>query len=249
MSSSYHIAGTVSVVFFMLCLLGICAQISTIWRRKREALDWHRSVSEAVEIDTLPDIDLPVRPTSVLSLNQFFASFLAFYSFLVYGICIEPFNHYLVWTRLLATTLVMIILYEIWHDRRQLISALGLAASLILMTAAIGVLIANNRIADEGRWIATTLAMLATVVFAQGLIHQIVRIRRTGRTGAVSLRMHQLTTLKDLSTIGFALTMPDGAGWPLIVVGGTGGAIKTVLMWHFRWVRRNPLAEIRRNDH
>lgn len=250
MSLSYHITGAISVLFFSLCLIGIWAQISTIRRRKREMLDWQSSaVAAEIAVDPIPDIDLPVRPTSVLSLNQFFASFLAFYSFLVYGICIEPFNHYLVWTRLIATSLVMLILYEIWHDRRRLVAAVALATSLLLMLVAVGMLvIGGNRVADEGRWIATILAVFAAGVQAQGLTHQVVRIRRSGRTGAVSLKMHQLTTLKDLSTIGFAATMPIGAGWPLMLVSGTGATVKTVVMWHFGWVRRSPIAAMRRND-
>ena len=114
MSTSYHIAGWISVFFFLLSLGGVAEQLRLIWRRKR------RFHSALAHDDETSDFD---RPTAVLSLNQFFASFLAFYSFLVYGLCLSPLNHYLVWTRLPATLLVASILFEIWHDRRTRLSA------------------------------------------------------------------------------------------------------------------------------
>lgn len=236
MPLSYHITGAISVVFFVLSLIGIGTQLRLIWRRKF-AHTLAGQASPTVEFD---------RPTAVLSLNQFFASFLAFYSFLVYGVCSEPFNHYLVWTRLPATFLVLLILFEIWLDRRQRLPAVAVFAGVVLMLVAAGLLIAGPRITTEGRWVSAFLAVFAAAVFAQGLIHQIVRIRQTGRTGAVSLRMHQLTTSKDVSTIVFALAMPPGMGWPLMVVGAVGVVTKSVLMWHFRWVDHSPLAATRR---
>lgn len=236
MPAKYHIAGSISVVFFLLCLVGIWLQLVTIWRRKHA---FHSGDFDSASSSP---------PTAVLSLNQFYGSFLAFYSFLLYGICVEPFNHYLVWTRLFACVLVMMILYEIWHDRRTSLAALGVASGVVLMGIAAVALGLGNRAADEGRWIGTTLAMIAAAVFAQGLIHQIVRVRQSGHTGAISLRMHQLTTLKDMSTIGFALTMPSGTGWPLMTVGGVGVVTKSVLMWHFRWAHRSEVAAGRRHS-
>ncbi len=242
MSLSYHITGWVSVLFFALSLAGIGSQLRLIWRRKHS----HQvAVNQAGESQAGPPADSS-RPTAVLSLNQFFASFLAFYSFLVYGICSEPFNHYLVWTRLPATVLVLFILYEVWHDRRNRLPALAVMTGITLMLAAAGLLIAGPRITTEGRWVWALLAVFAAAVFAQGLMHQIMRVRQTGHTGAISLHMHQLTTCKDASTIAFALTMQPGMGWPLMVVGVTGVATKSVLMWHFRWVDHSPLAAARR---
>ena len=143
---------------------------------------------------------------------------------------------------------MLFILYEIWHDRRQRLPALVVITGVTLMLAAAGLLIAGPTITTEGRWVSALLALFAAAVFAQGLMHQIMRVRQTGRTGAISLRMHQLTTCKDASTIAFALTMPPGIGWPLMVVGVTGVATKSVLMWHFRWVDRSPLAAARRGS-
>lgn len=239
MSTSYHIAGWISVFFFMLSLGGVAEQLRLIWRRKRAYHEKQASDVGATEFD---------RPTAVLSLNQFFASFLAFYSFLAYGLCLSPLNHYLVWTRLPATLLVLCILFEIWHDRRSRLSSAAFTGGAVMIVAAVGLLVAGPEVAAEGRVVSAGLALFAAAVFAQGITHQIVRVRQTGHTGAVSLRMHQLTTCKDASTILLALTMPPGTGWPLMTVGGVGIVTKTVLMWHFRWVRLSPLAATRREQ-
>ncbi len=80
----------------------------------------------------------------------------------------------------------------------------------------------------------------------QGFSHQIVLIRRSGRTGAVSRWMHGLVYLKDLSLLGFGLAMPIANGWPLVMMGGAAVAVKSVLLWHFRWAEHSPLAALRR---
>ena len=230
----YHLTGGISVLCFLLSLTGIAAQLRDIRRRRLLFVQNH----------TRSEID---RPTAILSLNQFSASFLAFYSFLVYGLCSVPFNHYLVWTRLPATILVLGILYEIWHDRRSRLAAAAVLCAAVMIAATTGLLLSGNRIPDEGRQMSGWLAIFAASIFGQGILHQIVRIRRTGHTGAVSLRMHQLTTLKDLSTVAFALAMPFDQGWPLMTVGGVGVTTKSVLIWHFHWVHQSSLARERRN--
>lgn len=230
----YHLTGAISVFFFLLSLAGMLSQLREIWRRKDDLGASADLAASEIELDPGDELH---RPTAVLSLNQFFASFLAFYSFLVYGICSEPFNHYLVWTRLPATLMVLGILYEIWHDRRGRLAGAVLGGSIGMMVVAIALLISGHQVIEESRHAAGWLAILAAAVFGQGIIHQILRIRRTRQTGAVSLRMHQLTTCKDLSTIAFALAMPFNQGWPLMTVGIVGVSTKTVLMWHFRWVR------------
>ncbi|MBM80786.1 MAG: hypothetical protein CMJ78_09350 [Planctomycetaceae bacterium] len=234
---TYHITAIISVFFFLLCLVGFVEQLRELLRRKRKL----RGLSEADRL-AVPEHE---RPTGILSLNQFFASFLAFYSFLVYGLCSDPMEHYLVWTRLIATCLLLWILFEIHSDRRALLSLLAFLGGIVLMLVAAWLGFSGQRL-TSARWVSAGLAIFATAVFVQGLTHQILWFRRTGHTGAVSLRMHQLTTAKDVSTLGFALAMGIADGWPLMVVAGSGIAVKSVLMWHFRWVRLSPQAATRR---
>ena len=236
MNLNYHITGVVSVFFFLLCLIGIGEQLREILRRKRDMRSRQAADTQASEFE---------RPTAILSLNQFFASFLAFYSFFVYGICVEPMDHYLVWTRLFATLLVLRILWEIRVDRQSVSSKWSFAVGVILMLSAIALGLSGQRFATA-KWVSAALAIFAAAVFAQGLTHQILWIRRMGHTGAVSLRMHQLTTCKDASTLAFASAMGFSKGWPLMIVAVVGIVVKSVLMWHFRWVRNAPLAAQRR---
>ncbi|MFP6764303.1 MAG: hypothetical protein VB858_11815, partial [Planctomycetaceae bacterium] len=209
MPLDYHTAGVISVAFFLLSLTGFAAQLREI-RRRRQLFIQHNTSDEFE------------RPTAILSLNQFFASFLAFYSFLVYGLCSAPFNHYLVWTRLPATMLVLGILYEIWHDRRSPSAAAAVLGAAAMIAATVALLLPGSQVTEESRQMSGWLAIFAATIFGQGIIHQIIRVRTTGHTGAISLRMHQLTTLKDLSTILFALAMPFAQGWPLMTVGAVG---------------------------
>ncbi len=82
----------------------------------------------------------------------------------------------------------------------------------------------------------------------QSLVHQILLIRQSGRTGAISWPLHVLTSVKDVSTVLFGLAMGLLSGWPLILMGGASAAVKVVLLWHFRWAAHSPLAAVPRSS-
>ena len=223
----YNLLGAINTLFIMISVLGVYSQLGTIWRRKHMA-------SEVA------------RPTALLSLNQFTVSFFAYLSFFIYGYSIEPFNHYIVWPRLLAAMLVMGILLEIWLDRKSRAARLSVvlaAASLVLAGAG---LLSGETIADQGRHIATLLIVLVSVFIAQGYYHQIRLILKAGQTGAVDLKMSQFILLMDISTIAFALSMGIREGWPLLILAITSAVTKVVIMYLFRWVKVSAVAEQRR---
>lgn len=228
---SYHITGLISSAIFLLTLAGLWAQLGFVWRRKLSAAD-----GETHE-----------RPTAVLSVNQFVSSFLAFFSFFLYGACLERFNHYLVWPRLAASLLTLAVLFEILRDRRDRVARSAFVFCTVLLIGAPLGLVAIPGAATWGRTISQTLIVIATIVLAQGYLHQVLLIRQTGRTGGVSARLHQFFFWKDVSTIAFALSMGASTGWPLILLSSVSAATKIVTLWHFRWVRLSPLADQRRN--
>ena len=84
--NAYDIFGSINTFFIFVSLYGISSQVRTIWLRKVE-----RTKGGATEL---------------LSLNQFNVSYLAYFSFFIYGYSIEPFNHYIVWPRFIAAALV-----------------------------------------------------------------------------------------------------------------------------------------------
>ncbi len=227
----YHLIGLVNVVIFLLCLAGIWTQLRLIERRK--VLFAAGGLSGE-------------RPTDILSLNQFASSFLAFFSFFVYGFVIERFNHYLVWPRLLATLLTLAILYQIMIDRREARTVAVFAACSAATLAAVSFLAARVKVAPGGRAFTQGLVLVSAVIVAQGYAHQIAVIRRTGRSGGVSLRMHQLTFFKDISTMMLGVAMGLKTGWPLLLTNGLCALTKLGVMWQIRWARLSPLARQRR---
>lgn len=218
---AYHITGLISAAIFLLTVGGLWTQLRFITERK----------------ERFASGNLPERPTAILSLNQFVSSFLAFFVFFVYGCCLQRFNHYLVWPRLLAALLTLTVLYELMRDRRDTSSAISFSVCLGLIVVAPAVLLLNSGAAASGRVLSEVLIVVVTLVLAQGYLHQVVLIRRTGLTGAVSLRMHQFFLLKDISTLAFALTMGIAAGWPLLLLSAVSAITKLVTIWHFRWAR------------
>lgn len=222
----YHVTGFINSVIFLLTIGGLWAQLRIVWERKRHQ---HEEGT-----------------TAVLSLNQFVSSYLAFFSFFLYGACLERFNHYLVWTRLAASLLTLMVLWEIMRARREWISKLSFILCTVVLFALPGVLLWNADAAVWCRGISQAMIVVATVILAQGYTHQIVLIRQSGRTGAVSIRMHQFFLLKDISTVIFALAMGLRTGWPLMLLSTVSGLTKLGTLWQFRWARLSPLAEKRR---
>jgi uncharacterized protein with PQ loop repeat len=224
----YNVTGAINTLFILVSLVGVWSQVQKIWHRKRQ---------EATKSE----------PTAILSLNQFSVSFLAYFSFFVYGYTIEPFNHFIVWPRVIASAFVMVILYEIWRDRRSHWSAGAFGTSLLFLLVGIAGLVWGERFTDEGKLISAALIVAITLLIAQGYAHQIMLIWRSGQTGAVSLRMSQFILMMDISTIAFAFAMGLSNGWPLLLLASVSGITKLIIMWLFRWEKVSSLAEDRRS--
>ena len=228
---SYHITGLISAVIFLLTVGGLWSQLRFVWQRKNHF--------KAGPFES-------ERPTAVLSLNQFVSSFLAFFSFFLYGACLRRFNHYLVWPRLVAALLVLAVLLEMQRDRRDRLSAAAFITCATLLVMGPVLLVAIPGATAWGQRISQGLIVAVTIILAQGYLHQVMLIRQMGRTGGVSLRMQQFFLLKDISTIAFALAMGILNGWPLLLLSSVSAVTKLTAMWHFRWVRLSWLARQRR---
>ncbi len=210
--SAYDLSGAVNAALFVVALGGFVTQLRAIRARKH---DGERA---------------PGHATAVLSLNYFAVSFLGYFAFFTYGFSIEPFNPYLVWPRLLGCLLVLAVLAEIAIDRgdRASVAAAGLAA--ILLLAGLALLAGGAAVGGLAALGPRLLALVATALISQGILHQIVGVRRASHPGAVSWSLHLLTTLKDLSTVAFGLAMGLSLGWPLLLMGGPSAGLKLLLL-------------------
>jgi uncharacterized protein with PQ loop repeat len=226
--SLYALTGSLNSLFIVVSLLGLWSQLQKIWRRKHDA-----GIGAG-------------KTTDILSINQFTVSFLAYCAFFVYGYSITPFNHYIVWPRLIASLIALAILYEIARDRHSLASRNALLACALLLCAGVAGLAFGPTFSDEKRVISQSLIVAVTVLLAQGYAHQIRLIWRSGKTGAVSLKMSQFILAMDISTIFFACVMGLATGWPLLLLACVSATTKLIIMWLFRWEEISHAARLKR---
>lgn len=221
----YDIFGLINSVFIFVSLYGVYLQLNKLWLRKASG---------------------DKKVTAILSQNQFTMSFLAYYSFFVYGYSLDLFNHYIVWPRLIAAVLVMFILFEMWLDRKSKASVVSLTfVSMCFVFGVIGLALIES-FADQSKQVSTILIIIITFLLAQGYSHQIKLIISSGSTGAIDIRMSQFILMMDISTIVFAMTMGVTQGWPLMLLATVSGITKVIIMYLFHWARVSPRAKARR---
>jgi hypothetical protein len=232
---TYDLSGLASALLVTISLFGLFMQARLIVKRKTVFLSQKTLGENTAE-----------RPTETLSVNRFFASFLGFYSIGLYGLSLYEVNHYLLWPRVLAVSILLFILYQIYWDRRDKVSTSIFYIALVATIVAIAIPFIDIRLEVYSSGFPQVLIMVSTVLFLQGAIHQVVKIRREGRTGALSLAMNQLFLLKDSSTILFALFMGLEYGWPVLLFNGVSLIMQCVFIWHFHWVKVSPKAAMAR---
>lgn len=217
-----NLFGSVNSLLILVSLYGVYLQLNSVWQRKRSG---------------------KTKTTHILSQNQFMMSFLAYFSFFVFGYSTDPFNHYLVWPRLLASVLVALILFEMWRDRKTLVSLSCLMVTILFFTLGIGGLFIHETFATEIQNISTVLIVTITLLLGQGYAHQINLILKSGQTGALNIKMSQYILMMDISTIAFSLSLGIDNSWPLMVLAAVSGLTKLIIMYLFRWVRLSSKAE------
>ncbi len=165
MSAWYHFTGIISAFAFCLCLIGFLDQLRLVCMKSCSTL--------------------------AISLNQIVSTLLAFGVFALYGAGTIPFNHYLVWPRVAAVLLLLGVLFGVWRRRRDFTSMFVFFVSLILALLGFG-LVVDGHLVEATKIHFRVLSGVMALVLAQGYIHQILKIRKLGTTGAISLRMHQM---------------------------------------------------------
>lgn len=213
----YHLLGTLSACAFLLTWYGLAHQWLVIERKKRE-------IGKA---------------TASLSTNQFASSFFAFYANFIFGIAISPFNHYLVWTRLGALILILLILFRIWQDRHNRIVKWVFITALCALVLGLSSILFRpyEGIAQLG---ANGLMLVVTAILVQGTLHQWLTLRRAKSVGTLSSQLFRSILIKDLTTLAFALTMPISIAWPLLVLNGASVVTRGALLIQMEIMKREP---------
>lgn len=194
----YHLMGLASSALFLLTWFGLWSQIKSMNKYQYLCHDANNS----------------------LSLNQFGSSYFAFFSLFLFGISVEPFNHYLVWTRCGALLLTLIIIIKIWRQRRAPVTTLVTILALLAFLAGVVSMFFRPfpAIAQLG---TATLMLGVTVILFQGTLHQLLLLKRRQTVGSLSATLFKNILIKDVSTLLFGLTMPLSQSWPLLVLNGT----------------------------
>ena len=219
----YHILGFASAALFLLTWLGLWSQIKAMTR-----------------------FQVPVSSESgdanySLSLNQFGSSYFAFFSIFLFGISVEPFNHYLVWTRFGALILTLIIIWKIWQHRRTTIS--GYVAAVALLALIGGTLsIAFRPFPMLAQLGANTLMLVVTVILFQGSLHQWLVLQRRQKVGSLSFALFRNILIKDVSTLLFSLTMPLSQSWPLLILNGTSVIMRGSILLQMHKLKRREIS-------
>lgn len=230
--SLYNFTGLFSSFFILLALSGIIAQLGLVLKRKK-----------LFKNNDLPENETP---TSILSLNRFSTSFIATFAMFLYGLTMQTMDMYIAAPRFAVVACLLLIVFEIWYDRRDKTAEIILFGSIVLVMAAIAFSFTPYRTALTDLGLSQTLVVVSTVLLLQGGYHQVYKIRKSGRTGALSLKMHQLFFVKDLSSIIFGLVLGFHNGWPVIVFHSSSLMLQFATMYHFYWVKHSPLASERR---
>ena len=229
----YHLLGVIVAITFMITVIGLWLQLDLVIKRKK-LFNHHQLKKE--------------RPTDILSLNQIGSTFFACYAFYLYGISLVPINHYLAWPRLMALILLLLLLFQVLLDRKSLVSKIMFFCAVILFLLGGLLFLIKADVVYFSKGFSQILIVVSTLVLAQGYLHQILLIRKTGRTGAVSIRFHQCLFLTAISTVAFGFEIGYKDGWPLIMLASVSAILKVITIWHFRWVRVSLKAKSLRED-
>ena len=229
----YHLFGVITAGTFIITVLGLWLQLDLVIKRKK--LFYHHQLKKE-------------RPTDILSLNQISSTFFACYAFYLYGISLIPINHYLAWPRFMALILLLLLLFQVLLDRKNLVSKIIFFCAVILFLSGGLLFLIKADVVYFTKGFSQILIIISTLVLVQGYLHQILVIRKTGRTGAVSIRFHQCLFLTAISTVAFGFVIGYEDGWPLILLGTVSAALKVITIWHFRWVRVSLKAKSLRED-
>ncbi|MCB1754931.1 MAG: hypothetical protein KDJ38_05390, partial [Gammaproteobacteria bacterium] len=171
--------------------------------------------------------------TQSLSANGFTSSFVAFYSFFIYAMMLDPIEPFVFFTRLAASLMTLTVLYEIYRDRTALSDKAPFLISTAAMVLSVVLLVLREDVMAFIRPASTILVVVSSLVMLQGGVSQIIKIVKSRTTGALSFAMTLIFFAKDVSNVLFGLVLGLVDGWPLVLIGGVSGLMKLIILGLF----------------
>lgn len=214
--SAYHFWGFVSSAFFLSAVPAIGHQLKRIWERKR--LRASGALTEAA--------------THSISVNQVFSSYCAIYSFFLFGLVLDSPDPFLTYPRAAVGLLLYIVLYELFRDRRSRATTLAFAVATISLLIPCVLVATHTRGSPGVRSMSHILVCVATLIMGQGAYSQVRLLRRNQARGAVSLPMHVVLYLKDLSGMLFGLQIGASA-WSIVLMHLTNVIMRAPIIWMY----------------
>jgi hypothetical protein len=188
-----HIAGIINNIFFSTSIIGFYNQWRKIRLRKLSSQYGKGQSSKSI------------------SYNFIMSSFIALFSFVILRASANPFNHYLVWTRIAALFFIILILIEMIGDRPSYLSFMVLVFTFLFIAIGAFMLYKIIYLYQSYSLYGEMLVLLTTVITFQGFLHQLRMLKRIKGSTALSLSMFQLGLGKDLSSLllGCAMGMNE----------------------------------------
>jgi hypothetical protein len=213
---NYHILGAISACLFLVGLVGIQCQIQKLAER-RAAADKGAFGPESI--------------SAVISLEYFTCSYAAYYLMLVYGACLERFNHYIVWPRSVALTMVLVILLRIAQSRSNSLSRVVFAICALMFAALPPVILMGRPVLHAQQSLFQWLLVGITLLMSRGNLSQLRSLICNRKVGAVSVQMHKFYFLKDISFAAFGFIIGLEEGWPIILFALVDATFKLAIVW------------------
>ena len=189
----YHVFGLVSVLCCFIILTGMRKQYAFIQNRRHQKLR---------------------NPTDKIRIDRFIWGNLLIFSFLIYGVCINDFDHYIVWTSWAYALGMFMILKEVKKDRRNLATTLTYHSTIIALTLSLAVTALGLAwqeftlvfgIARDSTFNIGAFAVIGAIFLTKSYTLQALDIYRSRTIGGTAKNAHQLMLLRDAFMMAFSM--------------------------------------------
>ncbi len=152
-----------------------------------------------------------------LSLKYRGSAALLFLSFICWGLSLEPIDWVVTFSRLFSLVLFLIIVRELYKDRREYRAQKWLIFLLFLISLSISIMIFSWAEFKAHSHFLGLLTVILSFNLAWGSWDKVLKIVRAKSPGKQSIIEMSFQLIKDLSGLGYGLIVGFQQMWPLVV--------------------------------